>query len=253
MRPLVWWVQDHLGLAAISLLGIAAIAAAIIFATSGGSSEAPGQRSQVVASPSSAGGQAVAGGSASRQGRHRAQAGGGEHAQGQGAAPRHSSAAGHDARGGQGPKGGRDSRDHRTENTTGANAGAANHGTSNSTKPQQPTSSAKHSLGKAAADQVAAAHPGASCPKSYSRKQCEQAVEAAANPSPSTVVTQPSDCGKAMSEAQCEALFAAEAQARANGSGSVSPQECIEHPELEACAAVVEEMKAQYEVAHPGG
>ncbi|HEY5333210.1 MAG TPA: hypothetical protein VIJ21_06630 [Solirubrobacterales bacterium] len=130
--------------------------------------------------------------------------------------------------------------------TAGATDGAAKPTKSHAPPPKQ-------SLDQPTAEKVAAAHPGVSCPSSYSRDECERAVETAAAPSPSVAVSDPADCVKAMSEAECGELFAAEDQARASGTGSVTAQECLAHPELPACAGAVEAMEAEYEAAHPGG
>jgi hypothetical protein len=257
MRPLVWWVQDHLGLAVVGLLGIAAVVVAIVIAASGGSSEAPAPTSKVatdasrVAAPSpgrsqDSGDQATEAPAATNPGSRSGARTGAAHNH---RAARHRATEPTRAGGVESSStdGGRSSR--QPKGTGAADSAAADH-----PKPPQPTKTAQHSLSQATAEKVAAAHPGTSCPKSYSRKQCEEAVQAAAVPAaPSTAATQPSDCAKAMSEAQCEELFAAEAAARAAGTGSISVQECMEHPEQEKCAAVVEEMKAQYEAAHPGG
>jgi hypothetical protein len=235
MRPLVLWVRDHLGLTAIGLFGVAAIAVAIIIA-SGGSSDSSGRGADAGKSSS----KQTAAGRASGQseaGQPQPVAGeGGQSAAAAGATGARSASA---ANRGPGHRGDR------------ASTGAASAGSSGSTGPHPATT--KSSLGKASAEKVAAGHPGAGCPSSYSRAECKRAVEAAAHSGPSIPVTKPSDCGKAMSEAECEALFAAEAAARDNGSSSVTARECIEHPELEACAVVVEQMEEQYEAAHPGG
>jgi hypothetical protein len=240
MRPLLWWVQDHLGLAAAGLLGVVVIII-IVIAASGGSSDAPPQSSKVAASGSAQAGQASSDEvtpppAAQPTRRHRAHASPGHHrreARRQKAEPTHAA--------------GSETSAMKSKSHTADGNGVRQPQT------EQPSEAAPHSLGQATAEKVAAEHPGTKCPKSYSTEQCEEAVLAAVNPAPSIPVTRPSDCTKAMSEAQCEALFAAEAAARAAGTGSISVQECMEHPEQEKCAAVVEEMKAQYEAAHPGG
>lgn len=245
MRPLVWWVQDHLGLAALGLLGLAVVVVAVILASSGGSSQAPTQPEKVAGGgTSSPGAQGSGDGStasahADPTNRHRVRPAAAHH--------RHK-----ERNGAAKPvqRGGADASS--TKSKSHADQTAAAH----RPKAQKVGKVAPdHSLDQATAEKVAAAHPATSCPKSYSKKQCEAAVEAAADPAPVVPVTQPGDCVKAMSETQCEELFAAEAAARAAAAGSVpvSVQECMEHPEQEKCTAVVEEMKAQYEAAHPGG
>lgn len=247
MRPFVWWVQDHLGLAAVGLFGIAAVVVAIVIAASGGSSDAPAPRPKMAASAQISGNQRPSHESAAETEaqptqRHRAHP-----------------AAAHDRRKARQRKaehahaGEADKPSTKSKSDTADATQEADNTPARQSKGPQPSESGQHSLDQATAEKVAAAHPGTSCPQGYTKKQCEEAVRAAVDPAPSIPVTQPSDCTKAMSEAQCEELFAAEAAAREAGSGAILPQECIEDPEQAKCAAVVEEMKAQYEAAHPGG
>jgi hypothetical protein len=241
MRPLVWWVQDHLGLAAIGLLGAAAVVVAIVLLASGGSSEAPSSASKVAADRPAEAAQGSADGAGAPAEKTPAQ-----RVRAHAAAPHHRRAVRHQKAKpthAAGP----------AKPSTPGKSPAGHAAPTHEAKPPQSSDAAGHSLGKATAEKVAAAHPGVSCPRGYSTKQCGEAVEAAVAPAPPVTITQPSDCTKAISEAQCEELFAAEAAARAAGGASISPQECIEDPEQEKCTAVVEQMKVQYEAAHPGG
>jgi hypothetical protein len=241
MRPLVWWVQDHRGLATVGLLGVAALVVAIVIVASGGSSDAPSPTpTKVVAGE----GQAPAG----KARGHESSAPRAAHPAAQKA---HHAAARRRLEARRRAAAAKRAAADRSSGQSKSSADQAAPGQQPKTK--QPSEAGQHSLSQATAGKVAAAHPGASCPKSYSTRQCEEAVQAAAAPAPTVPVEDPSDCTKAMSAAQCEELFAAEEAARAAGSGSILPQECIEHPEQEKCLAVVEQMKAQYEAAHPGG
>lgn len=244
MRPLVWWVQDHLGLAAVGLFAVAAAVVAVVLVTSGSSgsaSDAPAQTSKVAATATP---------KVTRPNEEKPAPARQAHKRDPRVSPAHERHATHR------PK----AEQTRTATTQAPPPKRKHHAAPTTTRvPPGPGGSppsndtGSHSISPATAEKVAAAHPGVSCPKGYSREQCEEAVQAAASPAPSTPVTQPSDCGAAMSAVQCEELFAAEAAAREAGGASVPAQECIEHPEQEKCAAVLEMMKAQYEAAHPGG
>jgi hypothetical protein len=245
MRPLVCWLQDHLGLAAIGILGLAAVAVAVILVASGGSSgggDSGGPRAsrsvKVAAGPPPSPAKPKAKAKADRGGEARA-------ADGSSGSKvrRHRVVAAH----------------HRSSRQSGAPADTSSPSPSASqaehAKPavSPPAPAPKHAVDQATAERVAAAHPGLECPKSYSREECEGVVEAAADPTPSTPVTTPADCGEAMSRTQCEEVFAEEEQARANGTASIDAKECIADPQLPACAAALAQMELEYEAAHPGG
>jgi hypothetical protein len=85
-------------------------------------------------------------------------------------------------------------------------------------------------------ERVAAKH----CPKGIDLAQCKALVEGSkqTQDSPSYVVAEPSDCVKAMGQAECEATYAAQKAAAESAGESVDVQECLRNP-TPRCEAIL--------------
>jgi hypothetical protein len=257
MRPLVWWAQDHKLLTAAGIGGsVAAIVVVLLLLSGGGSSPTPAPAARVASSapkPRPRGDRLEAGteGAGKRStkasaGEAAVTAGGAKHRAARRRRIRHA-ASPSPAKAASGPA----KASHPTE-ANGPAHSAPPPAAEPATKPRSKVSGGK-AIDQATAERVAAEHPGVGCPTGMSREECERAVEAGAEAAPSTPVASPADCAKAMSAADCEEIFAEEEAARANGTPSIAAQECLEQPELAACAGMREQMETQYEALHPGG